>query len=164
MPLDRCERTGITKPECSCPSCLRWVCRCRECAVRPWERNSSYERQFLEQIAKAAGLSPTAVEDFFDGVNARLLKGATAYGEGSYLEADLFRELAQEPLDIAAWGVLTAQWLYLEEERGLSGEDAQLIRLQLIEAAANALRAYRAITAARELYREAKLALPPRQP
>lgn len=118
-------------------------------------RNHSYEREWIHQVAHQAGLGGVS-ERFTDLVFERLDKGAQEYGDAAFLDAGarLFNEQAEEGVDLCAWGVLCSQWLAHEEQAGLDSDDAHAIRLRLIEAAANAVRAWHALEAAQELYRD----------
>ena len=113
-------------------------------------RNPTYEREWLEQIARAAGLSGIAVQRFNDQVLERLQIGANEYGEHGYLKRspnELCRGIQEEAADIAGWSVLASQAL---DATDISDDDAMAVRLGLIEAAAYSLRAHRAIAAVRE--------------
>ena len=118
-------------------------------------RNANYERQWLEAVCKHAGLSGLT-ERFSEAVYGRLTKGAGEYGENGFLDragSALVSEVAEEATDLAAWALLLAQRLQIDPELG--EEDTLLIQARLVEAAAYSLRAWSAVSAVRDLYREA---------
>ncbi len=126
-------------------------------------RSPTYEKDWLEQVMREAGVSPQhARERLGEQIAERLQKGAEEYGEESYLEQGpaLFSELKEEAADICTWGVLASQWLYAEEERGLSNEAAHEIRLELMGAAADAVRAWFRIQRAKGLFDDQRVSAP----
>ena len=119
-------------------------------------RSATYEREFVTQVCKAAGITgQSGVERVLDAVSSRLDDGQAEYGPSSFLSKPLAPEMSEEAIDLTAWGVLWAQQLSkLEQEGKLDPRDGQHIRLLIIEAAGYAVRAYDAIENARELFRD----------
>lgn len=117
-------------------------------------RDYSFERQYLEQVVRAAGLDGPGTERFVDATFERLRLGDELYGSNALSSNSNrnYRELAEEAVDIAAWGVLEAQRLYAAP---VDDDVALEIRLRLIAAAAEALRAWVNIRDARDLYDDA---------
>lgn len=80
------------------------------------ERDAQFEREFLEQVARRAGVwgDGLMVKRGYDDVQDRLRKGAEEYGPSSFLTADP-RNVDEEGSDLVAWSMLFAQVSRAEE-------------------------------------------------
>ncbi len=105
----------------------------------------SYLEEWIDQAARAVGLTGSGVDWFRTGVRHRLAMGALEYGESFRTRPldELFAEVAQEPLDVAAWASLISSRLH-------GDPDTHEAQLHLILAAGHGIRAAQEIEAARE--------------
>ena len=81
------------------------------------ERSAAFEREFLDQAAKLAGIwrETLIFKRFYDEVNDRLRKGQDEYGPGSFVDAAR-SNVTEEGADLAAWSMLFAQADRVDED------------------------------------------------
>lgn len=122
-------------------------------------RSPTYERQWFEEVARAAQRWGIGPERFFDHVRERLEKGGREYGENSWTEKEvgqLVREAVEEAADIPAWLVLAAQTLNRQlGDEALDPDGALAVQAELVAAAACGLHANEHLRRAMKHYREA---------
>lgn len=109
-------------------------------------RDPAFEREFLRQVARQAGLVGLE-ERFLEACSARLAKGAREYGGDDAFATKTLEELlsnaAEEGIDLPAWSVLFAQRVRALAAAGeLDEEVAHLATVRALNASANALRAW----------------------
>ena len=123
-------------------------------------RSPSFERQWFEQVARAAQRWGIGPERFFDEVGERLEKGAREYGEHSWRAKtlpELLKEIGEEGADVAGWGVLAAQLVNHEAGEELIGQEASAeIQTHLVRGAALALLLNEEMREARQAYAVAR--------
>lgn len=116
-------------------------------------RDSTYEREWLAQVARSAGVWGHQAEAFADAVYARLHKGAEEYGNEVRPVDVMLHEAAEECEDIPGWNVLAAQFLTRADE---VDDDARAeLQALLIESAAHAFLSWMKQREAVHVYRVA---------
>lgn len=124
-------------------------------------RSASYERAWLEAVARSAGrwTELDTVQRFFDEVRERLAKGEREYEAQPWHERpllELIREAREEAADEPAWLVLAAQRLNdLAGEGAVNADTLYLIQERLVRAAALSLLAHEELAAAAQDFRTA---------
>jgi len=128
-------------------------------AVPPEARlTEAYAREWLEQAARAGGLSPAIAQPWIDAVLAQLRHGQARYGD-EYLHRsleELGREVAEEYADGPAWSIVHALRMYVDEAEGLDPGEALAARQRFLSAAGKSLAAWQDVQVGREILRQAK--------
>jgi hypothetical protein len=121
-------------------------------------RSPTFERQMLEEVARAAGLWGVEVERFTDAVNERLKMGEREYGDNfsDRSPGELLREIAEEGEDVAAWALLAAQRIHGLALEGFDADEAAEINGLLIAAAASGLQSWSRVKRAEKTLKTAR--------
>lgn len=105
------------------------------------ERNKQYERDFIEEVVRQAGVR--GYQEFIESTMERLSKGAKEYGENAFFDKHLAPEVMEECMDIAGWSSLWAEQLtQLEREGKLDLDTGLYIKTLIIQACTHAVQAY----------------------
>lgn len=115
----------------------------------PDERPTGQNSPFLGEAIHA---SQANADGYQDQIELRLQAGEAEYGRMQFLVADCDREALEESMDIGGWLLLADCKLEREIDAGrISPVDAARVRHLRLTATAHAVRAYAAITLAREI-------------